>query len=314
MKQAEKKKNQNHIFHSIRLKLTMTLVGVMGVWMFITWLVCMLFLETFYMSKIQQTLKDSYNTINDMVGESDAVGDILSQQFYTDSNIDVVIGYFLDDSNVVVDYSTSSEGYMGRASMEKLFQLAVNVKSSDSSEWKLPDAQEYDKGFYIIQKNHDTRTSSTYLDLIGTLDNGHVIVIQTPVESIRKSAMISNTFLGYTGMMVTLFGCIFMFFISSNYSRPIQQMALIAKRMSKTQVDEMRKEFLSHVSHELKTPIALIQGYAEGLKDNILEDEESKEFYCDVIIDEAAKMNGMVKRLLALNECRATVGYTDSEI
>ena len=49
----------------------------------------------------------------------------------------------------------------------------------------------------------------------------------------------------------------------------------------------MRKEFLSHVSHELKTPIALIQGYSEGLKDNILDDEESKEFYCDVIADEA---------------------------
>jgi signal transduction histidine kinase len=38
----------------------------------------------------------------------------------------------------------------------------------------------------------------------------------------------------------------------------------------KVQIDEMRKEFLSHVSHELKTPIALIQGYSEGLKDNIL--------------------------------------------
>ena len=70
----------------------------------------------------------------------------------------------------------------------------------------------------------------------------------------------------------------------------------------KVQIDEMRKEFLSHVSHELKTPIALIQGYAEGLKDNVIEDDESKEFYCDVIIDEAGKMNRMVKNLLALNQ------------
>lgn len=70
----------------------------------------------------------------------------------------------------------------------------------------------------------------------------------------------------------------------------------------KVQVDEMRKEFLSNVTHELKTPIALIQGYAEGLKDNISEDAESKEFYCDVIIDEASKMNKMVKKLLTLNQ------------
>lgn len=70
----------------------------------------------------------------------------------------------------------------------------------------------------------------------------------------------------------------------------------------KVQIDEMRKEFLSHVSHELKTPIALIQGYAEGLKDNVIEDEESKEFYCDVILDEAGKMNKLVRQLLDLNE------------
>ena len=64
----------------------------------------------------------------------------------------------------------------------------------------------------------------------------------------------------------------------------------------------MRKEFLSHVSHELKTPIALIQGYAEGLKENITDDEESKDFYCEVIADEAKKMNAMVKKLLTLNQ------------
>ncbi len=70
----------------------------------------------------------------------------------------------------------------------------------------------------------------------------------------------------------------------------------------KSKIDDMRKEFLSHVSHELKTPIALIQGYAEGLKENISDDEESRNFYCEVIADEADKMNKMVKKLLALNE------------
>lgn len=70
----------------------------------------------------------------------------------------------------------------------------------------------------------------------------------------------------------------------------------------KVQIDEMRKEFLSNVTHELKTPIALIQGYAEGLKDNVNEDAESRNFYCDVIMDEAIKMNKMVKKLLTLNQ------------
>ncbi len=70
----------------------------------------------------------------------------------------------------------------------------------------------------------------------------------------------------------------------------------------KTEIDEMRKEFLSNVSHELKTPIALIQGYAEGLQEGIIDDEESRNYYCNVICDEAAKMNTMVKKLLTLNQ------------
>ena len=43
----------------------------------------------------------------------------------------------------------------------------------------------------------------------------------------------------------------------------------------KSKIDEMRKQFISDVSHELKTPISLIQGYAEGLLENVTTDEES---------------------------------------
>lgn len=70
----------------------------------------------------------------------------------------------------------------------------------------------------------------------------------------------------------------------------------------KEKIESMRQEFLANVSHELKTPIALVQGYAEGLKEGISDDPESREFYCDVIIDEAEKMNQMVKNLLTLNQ------------
>lgn len=70
----------------------------------------------------------------------------------------------------------------------------------------------------------------------------------------------------------------------------------------KEEIDEMRKDFLSNVSHELKTPLALIQGYAEGLKECVQDDEESRDFYCEVIMDEADKMNQMVKKLLTLNQ------------
>lgn len=68
----------------------------------------------------------------------------------------------------------------------------------------------------------------------------------------------------------------------------------------KSKIDEMRKSFISDVSHELKTPIALIQGYSEGLLENVNTDEESRRFYAEVILDETNKMDKLVKQLLEL--------------
>ncbi len=68
----------------------------------------------------------------------------------------------------------------------------------------------------------------------------------------------------------------------------------------KSKIDEMRKQFISDVSHELKTPIALIQGYAEGLVENVNADEESRKYYAEVILDESNKMDKLVRQLLEL--------------
>ncbi len=70
----------------------------------------------------------------------------------------------------------------------------------------------------------------------------------------------------------------------------------------KQRIDDMRKEFIINISHDLKTPIALIQGYAEGLRVGINDSEEAKNEYCDIIIDEAKRMNHLVRQLLDLSK------------
>lgn len=88
--------------------------------------------------------------------------------------------------------------------------------------------------------------------------------------------------------------------MSDKLERTLEQLRannneLERKVEEKLKVDEMRKQFISDVSHELKTPIALIQGYSEGLIDNVNKDEESRKFYAEVIQDEAKKMDELVK-------------------
>lgn len=205
---------------------------------------------------------------------------------------------------------------------------------------------------YSIFSLYDVRMESKYIELVGKLSSGEIILMRSNVESMQESVKVANKFLLYAGLASALVISVIMFFVSRRFTKPILKLAQISKEMSelnfdvkyeakskdefgtlgnsmnvlsekleqtiselksannelqvdierKTRAEEVRKDFLSNVTHELKTPIALIQGYAEGLKDNINESPEEREFYCDVIIDEAAKMNSLVKKLLTLNQ------------
>ncbi len=69
------------------------------------------------------------------------------------------------------------------------------------------------------------------------------------------------------------------------------------ERINRSQID-----FISNASHELKTPIAVIQGYAEGIRDGVAADKDSLNYYTSVIVEEAEHMNQIITRMLSLDE------------
>ena len=73
---------------------------------------------------------------------------------------------------------------------------------------------------------------------------------------------------------------------------------LVSDIEKERKLEKMRQDFVSSASHELKTPIAIIRGYAEGLKMNVSEEDSAMQEYCDIIMTEADKMNSLVLSLL----------------
>ena len=68
-----------------------------------------------------------------------------------------------------------------------------------------------------------------------------------------------------------------------------------------TNINKMRQEFISDVSHELKTPISIIGGYGEALKlEGLTEKDINK--YADIIIDESMRMNKLVRDLIKFSQ------------
>ena len=73
---------------------------------------------------------------------------------------------------------------------------------------------------------------------------------------------------------------------------------LVSDIEKERKLEKMRQDFVSSASHELKTPIAIIRGYAEGLKIIVDEEDTAMQEYCDIIMNEADKMNSLVLSLL----------------
>lgn len=205
---------------------------------------------------------------------------------------------------------------------------------------------------YDIDIISDFNVGTEFINLFGRLDNGFLILIRTPVESITESVKISNKFLIFIGIISILISSIAVLLISRHFTKPLTELNVIANNMANldfskkykittrdeignlgesinclsnnlektikdlkaanielekdieetSKISEMRSKFVSDVSHELKTPIALIQGYAEGLLDDVASSDEDRKYYASVILDEANKMSTLTKDLLDLSK------------
>ena len=330
-------KKQNP-FKSVRVKLFITLsLIIIGIITFLI-LVNNFVFGTFYLYSKKQALKSVYETVNDYYnGEEN--GDLESElePISIKNNFDILIR---NDQNVNV-YTSNKDFFSAFGQMNEMTSR-FNTGAGDVIE---------EKDNYVISKIKDSKNGLTYVLLAATLDNGYLLYIRIPINSIQESVKISNNFLYLMAGVAILIAAVIVSYVSRKFTDPILELNAIAKKMAnldfshkyrttdaddeinnlgksinlmseklektikqlrntnielekdieeKSKLDEMRKSFISDVSHELKTPIALIQGYSEGLLENVNSDEESRKFYAEVILDETNKMDKLVKQLLEL--------------
>ncbi len=325
---------------SIRKQFAITTILLLAVTLSICLLANILFLEHIYTNDKKQSLKETYQFLNENASLETMLGEefqITLENMCSKYNLNMII---LTERNVPLLYRAMDIEALSSKLVQYRWGNIAAVETLEETE------------SYLVHITEDSRTKSNNMEMWGLLKNGYTVLFTTPLESITESAAISNRFLTIIGTLAILLGGIIAWIYSGKISKPILKLANLSEKITqldfeekytgsdkneigilgnnmnslseslkitiselktanieleqdikrKEDIDRQRQEFIGNVSHELKTPIALIQGYAEGLKEGISDDPESIRYYLDVISDESERMNRMVKSLMTLNE------------
>lgn len=323
---------------SIRIKLFLTLAVAVTSIIVILILSNNIVLHTFFLYSKQKDLIDVYERINlfyNSQGDSEKMREELSK-IAINNNFDILI----QKNNYINVYTSNREFGLSNIEMNKILESTNEQKNilyekDNVSIKKITDiktnlkyillSSKLDNGYFLYIKlpmesiYNSVKISNTFLYFIGG-----VTILVSAVIILFISRRFTDPILELNDIAKAMAKLDFSKKYKeaetddeiNNLGQSINEMSekleMTIKRLrssnielerdieEKSKIDEMRKTFISDVSHELKTPIALIQGYSEGLIENVNNDEENRKFYAEVILDEANKMDRLVKQLLEL--------------
>ncbi|MCC2825883.1 GHKL domain-containing protein [Faecalicatena orotica] len=116
-----------------------------------------------------------------------------------------------------------------------------------------------------------------------------VMRVALPLSELKN---MDNEFVRST-VLVTLVLLVVVFFLGAYFRKYVQAMK---------KVENMRREFVSNVTHELKTPLTSIRGFVETLKDGAIEDPKMAHRFLDIIDIETERLSHLISDTLLLSE------------
>ncbi|MDY3801760.1 MAG: HAMP domain-containing sensor histidine kinase [Bacilli bacterium] len=273
------------------------------------WLFQVLFLNKFYeFSKIKQ-LDNTINLIKESYNNNSLYSNV--DNYAEDNGICIQI---FTDKKIIYDSQIFNKGCMPK----NVDYRDVFIKSSlDKETYKLINPRFNNEVLLKAIKLN----SNTYAFLSSSLQP-----LDGAVEIIKKELVIVS-------IMVLLFSFLIGYFISKKLSKPIEKINKTAKIMAQgdyenayffidenilelnelvatlnqtndelTKIDELQKEILANVSHDLKTPLTMIKAYAEMVRDLTYKDDVKREDNLNVIIEETDRLNLLVNDIIELTK------------
>ena len=164
------------------------------------------------------------------------------------------------------------------------------------------------------------------------LDSGSVFLYSTLEDVGGANAVLKNQLI-YLTFIAIIFACMIAYFLSKKITEPILDITKKAQKLGSSptvkfpdygvlevnelahvlsnaqtemvKTDELRRDLMANVSHDLKTPLTMIKAYAEMVRDISYQDEQKRTEHCNIIMDEVERLNVLVNDILTLSKMQA---------
>lgn len=306
--------------HSLNSKIWFYLIVFSGFILISLWLFQVIFLKSYYRWMKNREISDIVSSINNNYNASN-FNDILDQLSF-DNNVCIEV---IDSSTLL--YSSNS-------------QIRGCLMNKDVNDFQYINKKlDFIKSSSTIFQYETTNPRFKNQTLIHgqKITNNLIVFITTSLEPMDSTTNILASQLVYVSIGVLLLSFIVAFFISKKISKPIVQINESAKEMSKgnydiifktdtnikeinelsktlndttielSKTENLRRELLANVSHDLRTPLTMIEAYAEMARDLNNKNTKKRTENLNIIIEETERLNLLVNDILELSKVQANV-------
>ncbi len=309
--------------NSIRMQVFTIFSIIMVVFILFGFLINTFMLEKYYVYKNKVLFQTAYERIIDTISSGENLQESIEQIDREEGISIVVVGG--DSFKVHVSF------HRNRDNIKLLREIRVLIRNMNSMDVKKP----------IYRKIEGLDNTVVRLLYAVKTPKDEYIILTKPLKGIKENARIALEFYIISGAVALFFGSLFMLKFSKKLTKPIVEMSEITEEISKLNFDRkldvksndelsilagsintlsekletsinnlkgdiaFQKTLSRNISHELKTPISVIKGYAEGLIFDVANSNEMRKHYLHTIVKECDKMDGLIKEMLMLSKLNA---------
>lgn len=313
--------------HSLRNRVFIYLICFSLLILVFLWVFQVLFLKYYYESFKTSELSSALNTIKvSYKYNKESIYNLLENFSYDKGICSEIV------TNNVMTYSTNplNKGCLDYYDNKTNVLIEKNkFLKSDKTELRLR----------ILNSKQTNKTLVYGLKL----DDNTTVFVNTSIDPIDSTVTILQNQLGMITILIIVLSSILAYFIANKLSNPITKMTKLSKELSKSNFtidfnvdtdiveiedlasslnhaknelkknDEIRRELMANVSHDLKTPLTMIKAYAEMVRDLSYKNEEKRNNDLNVIIDEVDRLNLLVNDILNLSKLESNIDHLEKE-